>query len=235
MSEERILQELKERNPPGTFDVIIMDIMMPVMDGITATKTIRALEREDAGTIPIIAMTANAYEEDIRSTREAGMDAHLSKPIDVNVLFKTLSHFYPASRREEKQQTDLKGMKILLVDDVELNLEIAMTVLTDEGAEVTTAQNGQEAVDAFCNNPAGTFDVILLDVHMPVMDGITAAKTIRALEREDAGKIPILAMTADVYEEDVQKTKEAGMNGHLTKPLNVEKMIWLLSGYRDSV
>ncbi len=224
-----------QNNPPGTFDVIIMDIMMPVMDGITATKTIRALEREDAGTIPIIAMTANAYEEDIRSTREAGMDAHLSKPIDVNVLFKTLSHFYPASRREEKQQTDLKGMKILLVDDVELNLEIAMTVLTDEGAEVTTAQNGQEAVDAFCNNPAGTFDVILLDVHMPVMDGITAAKTIRALEREDAGKIPILAMTADVYEEDVQKTKEAGMNGHLTKPLNVEKMIWLLSGYRDSV
>lgn len=224
-----------QNNPPGTFDVIIMDIMMPVMDGITATKTIRALEREDAGTIPIIAMTANAYEEDIRSTREAGMDAHLSKPIDVNVLFKTLSHFYPASRREEKQQTDLKGMKILLVDDVELNLEIAMTVLTDEGAEVTTAQNGQEAVDAFCNNPAGTFDVILLDVHMPVMDGITAAKTIRALEREDAGEIPILAMTADVYEEDFQKTKEAGMNGHLTKPLNVEKMIWLLSGYRDSV
>ena len=224
-----------QNNPPGTFDVIIMDIMMPVMDGITATKTIRALEREDAGTIPIIAMTANAYEEDIRSTREAGMDAHLSKPIDVNVLFKTLSHFYPASCREEKQQTDLRGMKILLVDDVELNLEIAMTVLSDEGAVVTTAQNGQEAVDAFCNNPVGTFDVILMDVHMPVMDGITAAETIRALAREDAGEIPILAMTADVYEEDVKKTKDAGMNGHLTKPLNVEKMIWLLSGYRDSV
>ncbi len=218
-------------NPPGTFDVIIMDIMMPVMDGITATKTIRALEREDAAVIPIIAMTANAYEEDIRSTREAGMDAHLSKPIDVNVLFKTLSHFYPPSQKKERR-TDLKGLKVLLADDVELNLEIAGTVLADEGAEVTTVENGQQAVDLFCSSPARTFDVILMDVHMPVMDGLDATRAIRRLEREDAGEIPILAMTADVYEEDIRKTKEAGMNGHLTKPLNVEKMIWLLSGYK---
>lgn len=220
-------------NPPGTFDVIIMDIMMPVMDGITATKTIRALEREDAGTIPIIAMTANAYEEDIRSTREAGMDAHLSKPIDVNVLFKTLSHFYPPANKTDRR-SDLKGLNVLLADDVELNLEIAGTVLTDEGAEVVSVQNGQEALELFRDSAAGTFDVILMDVHMPVMDGLDAARAIRSLEREDAGTIPIIAMTADVYEEDVRKTKEAGMNGHLTKPLNVEKMIWLLSGYRGS-
>lgn len=220
-------------NPPGTFDVIIMDIMMPVMDGITATKTIRALEREDAGTIPIIAMTANAYEEDIRSTREAGMDAHLSKPIDVNVLFKTLSHFYPPANKTDRR-SDLKGLNVLLADDVELNLEIAGTVLTDEGAEVVSVQNGQEALELFRDSAAGTFDVILMDVHMPVMNGLDAARAIRSLEREDAGTIPIIAMTADVYEEDVRKTKEAGMNGHLTKPLNVEKMIWLLSGYRSS-
>lgn len=223
--------EAFSNNPPGTFDVIIMDIMMPVMDGITATKTIRALNREDAAVIPIIAMTANAYEEDIRSTREAGMDAHLSKPIDVNVLFKTLSHFYPPSQKKERR-TDLKGLKVLLADDVELNLEIAGTVLADEGAEVTMVENGQQAVDLFCSSPTGTFDVILMDVHMPVMDGLDATRAIRRLEREDAGEIPILAMTADVYEEDIRRTKEAGMNGHLTKPLNVEKMIWMLSGYK---
>ena len=214
-------------------DLVITDIKMPVMDGITATKTIRALEREDAGTIPIIAMTANAYEEDIRSTREAGMDAHLSKPIDVNVLFKTLSHFYPPANKTDRR-SDLKGLNVLLADDVELNLEIAGTVLTDEGAEVVSVQNGQEALELFRDSAAGTFDVILMDVHMPVMDGLDAARAIRSLEREDAGTIPIIAMTADVYEEDVRKTKEAGMNGHLTKPLNVEKMIWLLSGYRGS-
>ena len=221
-------------NPPGTFDAIIMDIMMPVMDGITATKTIRGMDRDDAKTIPIIAMTANAYEEDIRNTHEAGMNVHLSKPIDVELLFKTLSRFYVAAERAP-QPSDLTGRKILLVDDVELNLEIAQEMLADEGAVVTTAENGQEAVDAFAGNPPGTFDVILMDVHMPVMDGIEATRIIRGMDREDAAGILILAMTADVYEEDMEKTKAAGMNGHLTKPLNIEKMMWALSGYRETV
>ncbi len=221
-------------NPEGTFDLIIMDIMMPVMDGITATKTIRAMARPDASKIPIIAMTANAFEEDIRSTREAGMNVHLSKPIDVDMLLKTLSRFYPGGE-EQKNVIELPGLKILLADDVELNLEIAKTILEDEGAIVTAVENGQEAVDAFRRYPEGTFDVILMDVHMPVMDGMKATKMIRGLERGDAAKIPIFAMTADVYEEDMEKTKAAGMNGHLTKPLNLEKMMWMLSGYREDV
>lgn len=218
-------------NPAGTFDVIIMDIMMPVMDGITATKTIRALERPDAKTIPIIAMTANAYEEDIRNTQAAGMNAHLSKPIDVNLMFKTLSHFYPVVRKEAAITT-LQGLKILLADDVDLNLEIARTVLEEEGAAVICVENGREAVDAFADSEIGAFHVILMDVHMPVMDGLTATRIIRKMDRKDAQTIPILAMTADVYEEDMEKTKAAGMDGHLTKPLDVEKMMWTLSGYR---
>ncbi|MCI9369155.1 MAG: response regulator [Lachnospiraceae bacterium] len=219
-------------HPAGTFDVVLMDIMMPVMDGITATKTIRALEREDAKIIPIIAMTANAYEEDIRNTQAAGMNAHLSKPIDVELLLRTLSRFYPAPQKQVKT-VELTGLKVLLVDDVELNLEIAQVILEEGGAIVTTVENGQEAVNAFRDNPAKTFDVILMDVHMPVMDGLVATKTIRSMNRDDARDIPILAMTADVYEEDIQATKEAGMNGHLTKPLNIEKMMWMLSGYRE--
>lgn len=221
-------------NPAGTFDIIIMDIMMPVMDGITATKTIRALDRPDAKTIPIVAMTANAYEEDIRNTQAAGMNAHLSKPIDVDLMFKTLSRFYPVVQKEARP-TQIRGLKILLVDDVDLNLEIAKTVLEEEGAVVTTAENGQEAVDAFAGSPAGTFDVILMDVHMPVMDGLVAADKIRQMDREDARSIPILAMTADVYEEDIMKTRAAGMDGHLTKPLDMEKLLWTLSGYREII
>lgn len=222
-------------HPAGTFDLILMDIMMPVMDGLTATRTIRALDRPDAKTIPILAMTANAYDEDIRNTKEAGMNAHLSKPIDSRLLFKALSRFYPANRQTQPPEpVELAGLKILLADDVELNLEIAKTILEEKEAVVTTAENGQEAVDAFCMNPEGSYDVILMDVHMPVMDGLTAAKMIRSLDRPDAKTIPILAMTADVYEEDMQKTKEAGMNGHLTKPLDVEKMMWLLTGYREN-
>ncbi len=219
-------------HPAGTYDVVLMDIMMPVMDGITATKTIRSLERPDAKTIPIIAMTANAYEEDIRNTQAAGMNAHLSKPIDIELLLKTLSRFYPASEKQRKT-VELTGLKVLLADDVELNIEIAQAILEEGGAIVTTVENGEEALCIFRDNPAGTFDVILMDVHMPVMDGLAATKAIRALDREDAAKIPILAMTADVYEEDMQATKEAGMNGHLTKPLNIEKMMWMLSGYRE--
>lgn len=221
-------------NPAGTFDIIIMDIMMPVMDGITATKTIRALDRPDAKTIPIVAMTANAYEEDIRNTQAAGMNAHLSKPIDVDLMFKTLSRFYPVVQKEVRP-TQIRGLKILLVDDVDLNLEIAKTVLEEEGAVVTTAENGQEAVDAFAGSPAGTFDVILMDVHMPVMDGLIAAGKIRQMDREDARSIPIFAMTADVYEEDIMRTRAAGMDGHLTKPLDMEKLLWTLSGYREII
>ncbi|MCM1183280.1 MAG: response regulator [Roseburia sp.] len=220
-------------NPPGTFDAVLMDIMMPVMDGITATKTIRAMDRADAKTIPILAMTANAYEEDIRNTKAAGMNAHLSKPIDVDVLFKALSRYHPAGGRQEVGAVTLEGMKVLLADDVEMNLEIALDVLEEEKAVVTTVTNGREAVDAFAGNPPGTFDIILMDVHMPVMDGLAATREIRAMDRADAGTIPILAMTADVYEEDMAATKAAGMNGHLTKPLKVEKLLWMLTGYRE--
>lgn len=219
--------EAFKNNPEETFDVIIMDIMMPVMDGITATKTIRALERPDAKKIPIIAMTANAYEDDIQKTHEAGMNAHLSKPIDADMLLKMLASFYTAPEHK-KDVSDLSGLKVLLVDDVEINLDIATALLEEYNMIITTAANGQEAVEIFRDAPAETFDVLLMDIHMPVMDGIVATKTIRAMEREDAHKIPIIAMTADIYDEDIQKTKDAGMNGHLAKPLDIEKVIQIL-------
>ena len=131
-------------------------------------------------------------------------------------------------------QIDLVGLKVLLVEDIELNMEIVQCMLEDEGAEVTPAMNGQEAVDAFSMNPSGTFDIIIMDIMMPVMDGITAAKTIRAMEREDAKTIPIIAMTANAYEEDIQKTHDAGMNAHLSKPIDIDLMLKTLAIFYSS-
>lgn len=119
----------------------------------------------------------------------------------------------------------IKGTRILLVEDNELNAEIAKTVLEDVGALITRVEDGQQAVKLFKEKPAGTFDAILMDLMMPVMDGYTATKKIRSLERSDAKTIPIIAMTANAFQEDAEKCIAVGMNAHLAKPLNIEKMM----------
>lgn len=118
----------------------------------------------------------------------------------------------------------LRGLHLLLADDNELNAEIVRISLSDEGATLTIVSDGQEAVEAFRTHPAGTFDAILMDIMMPVMDGLTATKTIRAMDRPDAKTIPILAMTANAFEEDAQRCFAAGMNAHLPKPLQIDKV-----------
>ena len=118
----------------------------------------------------------------------------------------------------------LRGLHLLLADDNELNAEIVRISLSDEGATLTIVSDGQEAVEAFQSHPAGTFDAILMDIMMPVMDGLTATKAIRAMDRPDAKTIPILAMTANAFEEDAQRCFAAGMNAHLPKPLQIDKV-----------
>ena len=134
--------------------------------------------------------------------------------------------------RETKKVCSIRGMKILLVEDNELNMEIAQFLLEDEGAIVTKAWNGQEAVEIFADAKPGSFDVILMDIMMPVMDGMTATKTIRAMEREDAASIPIIAMTANAFTDDIRRHKSAGMNEQISKPLELEKMKETLVKYR---
>lgn len=125
----------------------------------------------------------------------------------------------------------LIGMKALVVEDNELNLEIVTEVLRERGLVVTGVENGQIAVELFSNSPPGTFDVILMDMHMPVMDGVEATKRIRAMEHADAQSIPILALTANDFEEDIRQTREAGMNDHLTKPFDMDKIFGALAAY----
>ena len=122
------------------------------------------------------------------------------------------------------QDNDIQGIRLLVAEDNELNAEIAKTILEEEGAEITIVGDGLQAVEQFKNSPADTYDAILMDVMMPVMDGITATKEIRAINRSDAKRIPIIAMTANAFKEDAQKCFEAGMNAHLAKPLNVKML-----------
>jgi CheY-like chemotaxis protein len=130
----------------------------------------------------------------------------------------------PQPRSEEESQKSLEGVSILLVEDNELNMEIAEFLLEDEGATITEAWNGQEALDLFSQSEPGEYQIILMDMMMPVMDGETATKAIRALDRADAKTIPILALTANAFNEDVQMALDIGMNAYLTKPIDSDQL-----------
>ena len=131
----------------------------------------------------------------------------------------------------EEEETSIEGMKILLVEDNDLNLEVAQYILEDAGAEIIVARNGLESVELFEQSESDSFDVILMDVMMPVMDGLTATKSIRKLKRKDARTVPVIAMTANVFNEDIIAAKEAGMNEHIAKPLDFDKLIHTLAKY----
>ena len=126
---------------------------------------------------------------------------------------------------EAKTEASIRGLHILLAEDNELNMEIAEFMLEKEGAAVTKAWNGQEAVEIFEKSKSGEFDAILMDIMMPVMNGYEAAKRIRALEREDARTVPIIAMTANAFTEDRMRAKEAGMDEHIAKPVDAELLV----------
>ena len=134
-------------------------------------------------------------------------------------------------KMSEPTTGDIRGRHLLIAEDNELNAEIAQTLLEDEGAVVTIVHNGQQAIDAFESNPQGTFDAILMDVMMPVIDGLSATRGIRELDREDAKKIPIIAMTANAFDEDIKRCMEAGMNAHLSKPLEMDKVLKTIAKY----
>ena len=136
------------------------------------------------------------------------------------------------ARRNDVGQADIHGLCLMLAEDNDLNAEIARMLLEDAGVIVTVVGDGQQAVSLFREEPAGTFDVILMDIMMPVMDGLTATKTIRALDRPDARTIPIIAMTANAFEEDAKKCLAAGMNAHLAKPLDIGKLIATIAQYK---
>lgn len=149
-------------------------------------------------------------------------------------LSMKINHSAPVSTPEKETEETIEGMNLLVVEDNELNLEIIQFILEEAGTTVTVAQDGKQAVEQFETSKEEEYDAILMDIMMPVMDGLEATRKIRKLSRKDAATIPIIAMTANAFAEDKKKTKEAGMNGHLTKPIDRQKLIHLLSQYRKN-
>ena len=141
----------------------------------------------------------------------------------IELPFEIASAPEKAKKEETDKKNNIHGLNLMLVEDNELNAEIAEMLLEDEGAIITMANDGQQAVELFNNNPVGTFDAILMDIMMPVMDGLEATRQIRALEREDAS-LPIIAMSANAFQDDVENSLTAGMNAHLMKPLEADKL-----------
>ena len=199
------------------YDLILVDWKMPEMDGIETTRQIREIVGYHT---PIIILTSYNWDEIVDDARDAGVDTFVSKPLFAgNVIDEFKEAFRKKNETKEAKKTDLSGKRILLAEDVSVNAEIMAMVLEMKNIISDTAENGKVAVEKFESNPVGYYDAILMDMRMPEMDGIEATKAIRSLDREDAKTIPIIALTANAFDEDVQRSLQAGMNAHLSKPV----------------
>ena len=165
---------------------------------------------------------------EIDSQLGKGSVVQITLPIRVDVTWSTR----PVDK-ERNVQGNVAGMRVLLAEDNEINCEIMEFMLGEAGAEVVTANDGKRAVDAFAASAPGTFDCVLMDLMMPVMSGYEASRVIRGLDRPDAVSVPIIALSANTFEEDVALAKDAGMNDHLAKPVDIRKMLQLISRFRD--
>ena len=155
---------------------------------------------------------------------QAGVDSFIAKPLKANTILSQFTQTFAVKAENAKNKADLKGKRILMAEDVDINAQIMKMVLEKKEMIVERAVNGQVAVDMFGGHPDGYYDAVLMDMRMPVMDGLEATRTIRALARIDAQKIPIIALTANAFDEDVQNSLQAGMNAHLSKPVEPEHL-----------
>lgn len=222
-------------NANKPYDIILIDWKMPEMDGIETTRQIRKIVGPD---VTIIIMTAYDWMSIEQEARAAGVNMLISKPLFKTSLISAFERIY--SQREQKKNENIaveynfKGKRALLVEDHIMNVEVAKRLLESKGMEVEVAENGLVAIETFATAPLGYFDVILMDIRMPVMDGLTAAKSIRQLKKKTAKTIPIIAMSANAFEEDVEKSKAAGMNEHLSKPIEPAVLFQTLAHFLDS-
>ncbi|MDE6407413.1 MAG: response regulator [Anaeroplasmataceae bacterium] len=212
-----------EQNEP--YSAYIIDWLMPDMNGIELVRRIRKVIGD---LTPVIILTAYDWTDFEKEAREAGVTAFCSKPLFLSELRNVL--IAPYIEQESKEETiestpHFDGKRLLLVEDNELNQEIAQTILESAGFTIDTVNDGSVAVEQMKKMPAGTYDLILMDIQMPIMNGYQATRAIRALEDAEKAAIPIVAMTANAFEEDKKEAIESGMNGHVAKPIDIEKLM----------
>ena len=227
----RMLKEAHDRKAPYTF--VLTDYKMPSINGLDLTRELKSFDDGETSVIMLTGYNWDIIEDD---AYKFGVDSILAKPLFPESLLKEIHTITKRKAGMDAETSSdagtldvsddgiLAGRRILMAEDVEQNAEILEDLLDLEDIESEHAVNGELAVKMFSEKPEGYYDAILMDVRMPVMDGLTATKTIRALDRPDAKTIPIIAMTANVFDEDVERSREAGMNAHLSKPVEPDKL-----------
>ena len=204
------------------YNLIIVDWQMPEMDGVEVARQIRSILGDETA---IIILTAYNWDDISDAALSAGVDSFIAKPLFSGHLldeFKNALKKKKALAKVTEEKADLTGKKILLAEDMIVNAEIMMEVLKMRDVEPEHAENGKIAVEMFEKSPVGYYAAILMDMRMPEMDGLEATQAIRKLNRPDAKTIPIIALTANAFDEDVQRSLQSGLNAHLSKPVNPE-------------
>ena len=224
-SGEEALQMLEVRHTKHEpYHLVLLDWKMPEMDGLEVAQEIR--KRYDKETTVII-LTAFSWDEIMDEALHAGVDSFLAKPLfSSHVIdeFERIARKNNMSFHKEKKRAELKGRRILLAEDIMINAEIMKQILQMREAEIDHAENGAIVLQMFRESAIGQYDAILMDVRMPEMDGLEATAAIRALDRPDAKTVPIIALTANAFDEDVQRSLQVGMNAHLSKPVEPERL-----------
>ena len=204
------------------YDVILVDWKMPEMDGLETARQIRAIL---GGESAIIILTAYNWDDILNEAVSAGVNSFLSKPLSVSgVLEEFQSTLDKKPEGKNVRKASLEGRRILLAEDMEINAEIMLEILRMRGMEADHAENGRIAVERFASHPENWYDAVLMDMRMPEMDGLEATAAIRAISRADAQTIPIIALTANAFDEDVQRSLQSGLNAHLSKPVEPESL-----------
>ena len=229
LNAETAIRKVEERhNRHDDYQIILLDWKLPDRDGIATAREIRRLYGND---IPILLISAYDWSEVEDEAKEAGVTGFIAKPLFRSTLFYGLQPYVgdvsAGKEIEESSAADkvvLEGRRILLAEDNEINWEIASELLSALGLELEWAENGKICLEKFSQSPLYYYDAILMDVQMPVMNGYEATAAIRALDRKDAASLPIVAMTADAFAEDVKKCMDSGMNAHVAKPIDVKEV-----------
>ena len=226
------LEALRRIERQGPYDIYFVDWRMPGMNGIELSRIIK---KSDATHSVVIMISGTAWNEIEEEARAAGVDKYLAKPLFPSAIEACIVECLGMGVEDEvieeqHQITTFTGKHVLLAEDMEINREIVLSLLEETRMTFTCAENGLKAVQLFEAAP-DTFDLIFMDVQMPVMDGLDATRQIRAIDHPAAKSIPIIAMTANVFREDVKSCTDAGMNSHVGKPLDIKEMLAQLQAY----